>query len=72
VLPLQNLSGDPAQDYFALKGRGLGLTSMKERLKLVGGELSIDSKPSNASTIGNPQILQGFDAREFAATKNRR
>jgi len=28
----------------AIKGRGLGLTSMRERLKLVGGQLSIESQ----------------------------
>ena len=32
-------------------GHGLGLTSMKERLKLVGGELSIHSKPQEGTTI---------------------
>jgi PAS domain S-box-containing protein len=35
----------------ALRGRGLGLTSMKERLKLVGGELSIESTASRGTTI---------------------
>jgi PAS domain S-box-containing protein len=35
----------------AIKGRGLGLTSMKERLKLVQGKLSIDSKPQRGTTI---------------------
>jgi len=39
---------DPEQ---AIKGRGLGLTSMKERLKLVDGQLSIDSKPQHGTTI---------------------
>jgi PAS domain S-box-containing protein len=34
-----------------LKGRGLGLISMRERLKLVGGELSIDSEPHQGTTI---------------------
>ena len=28
----------------AIRGRGLGLTSMRERLKLVHGKLSIDSQ----------------------------
>jgi PAS domain S-box-containing protein len=39
---------DPAE---AIKGRGLGLVSMKERLNLVGGELSIESQPGNGTTI---------------------
>jgi len=33
------------------KGSGLGLTSMKERLKLVGGELSIDTQRQRGTTI---------------------
>lgn len=32
-------------------GRGLGLTSMKERLKLVGGEFSVDSQLDCGTTI---------------------
>ena len=35
----------------AIEGGGLGLTSMKERLKLVGGELRIKSRPSRGTTI---------------------
>ncbi len=35
----------------AIKGPGLGLTSMQERLKLVDGKLSIDSKPQRGTTI---------------------
>jgi PAS domain S-box-containing protein len=35
----------------ALKGRGLGLTSMQERLKLVGGQFSIDAKLLRGTTI---------------------
>jgi signal transduction histidine kinase len=35
----------------ALNGHGLGLTSMKERLKLVDGRLSIDSKVGHGTTI---------------------
>jgi len=34
-----------------ITGRGLGLTSMKERLKLVNGQLSIDSKLQQGTTI---------------------
>jgi PAS domain S-box-containing protein len=35
----------------AMKSTGLGLTSMRERLRLVGGELSIDSQPKLGTTI---------------------
>ena len=35
----------------AQRGQGLGLTSMRERLKLVGGELSIASQPARGTTI---------------------
>jgi PAS domain S-box-containing protein len=35
----------------AMKGRGLGLTSMRERLKLVNGYLSIDSRRQRGTTI---------------------
>ena len=35
----------------ATKGTGLGLTSMQERLRLVGGELSINSQPKRGTTI---------------------
>jgi len=36
---------------YAMKGNGLGLTSMQERLKLVNGELSIHSRPSSGTSI---------------------
>jgi PAS domain S-box-containing protein len=35
----------------AMKGNGLGLTSMKERLHLVKGEMSIDSQPQRGTVI---------------------
>jgi signal transduction histidine kinase len=35
----------------AMQGPGLGLISMRERLKLVNGEFSIDSQPRSGSTI---------------------
>jgi signal transduction histidine kinase len=35
----------------AMKGRGLGLISMKERVALVAGEISIESQPQNGTTI---------------------
>jgi signal transduction histidine kinase len=39
---------DPAA---AMKGPGFGLISVKERLKLVGGELVIESQPQQGTTI---------------------
>jgi signal transduction histidine kinase len=35
----------------AIKGRGLGLTSMIERLKVANGRLSIDSDPQHGTTL---------------------
>jgi signal transduction histidine kinase len=35
----------------AMNGRGVGLVSMKERLKLVDGQLFIDSKMQQGTTI---------------------
>jgi PAS domain S-box-containing protein len=35
----------------ARRGRGLGLTSMQERVRLVGGVIVIDSKPLSGTTI---------------------
>lgn len=35
----------------ALKGHGLGLTSMKERVKLVEGQFFIDSQPNHGTTV---------------------
>src|SRR5262249_47029880 len=53
---------DPVE---AVKGRGLGLTSMKERLKLVDGELSIESQRQAGSTIRVrvPFIFRTISAR---------
>jgi PAS domain S-box-containing protein len=45
---------DPGVGFDAesvMSGQGLGLTSMRERLKLVGGKLSIDSKLVGGTTI---------------------
>jgi PAS domain S-box-containing protein len=39
---------DPA---VAMKGQGVGLMSMKERMKLIDGELSIESRPQLGTTI---------------------
>jgi PAS domain S-box-containing protein len=35
----------------AMQGRGLGVTSMQERVRLVGGTILIDSKPLGGTTI---------------------
>jgi signal transduction histidine kinase len=35
----------------ARQSRGLGLTSMKERVRLVGGTIAIESKPMGGTTI---------------------
>ena len=35
----------------ATQGRGLGLTSMKERVRLVNGTITIESKPMGGTTI---------------------
>jgi len=35
----------------ALRGEGLGLTSMRERIRLINGTVSIESKPKGGTTI---------------------
>jgi signal transduction histidine kinase len=35
----------------AFLGKGLGLTSMRERVRLVNGTIAIDSKPNAGTTI---------------------
>jgi len=44
-------SGVGFRPQAAMNGRGLGVTSMRERLHLVKGELSIESKPDCGTTI---------------------
>ena len=44
-------SGCGFDAWAAVKGSGLGLTSMRERLKLVHGELSIESQLRKGTTI---------------------
>jgi signal transduction histidine kinase len=44
-------SGVGFEPELAMSGHGLGLISMRERMKLVGGQLSIDSKPEHGTTI---------------------
>jgi PAS domain S-box-containing protein len=43
--------GEGFDSEAGMQGEGLGLTSMKERLKLVNGQLSIDSQPKHGTTI---------------------
>jgi signal transduction histidine kinase len=44
-------SGAGFDPKIATNGNGLGLTSMKERLRLVNGQLSIDSSPHQGTTV---------------------
>ena len=44
-------SGAGFNPHEAMRGPGLGLTSMQERLKVVGGQLSIHSRPGRGTTI---------------------
>ena len=44
-------SGAGFDPHEAMRGPGLGLTSMRERLKVVGGQLSIHSQPGRGTTI---------------------
>jgi PAS domain S-box-containing protein len=44
-------SGVGFQPQEAIRGRGIGLLSMQERLKLVKGKLSVDSSPQRGTTI---------------------
>ena len=44
-------SGAGFDPHEAMRGAGLGLTSMKERLKVVGGQLSIHSQRGRGTTI---------------------
>ena len=50
-------------DVEATAGFGLGLTSMRERLKLVGGELFIESQSSRGTTIRARTPIQGGGER---------
>jgi PAS domain S-box-containing protein len=52
----------------AVDGRGLGLTSMKERLKLVGGELFIQSGLSRGTTIVARVPLSDDRVRRLGST----
>ena len=51
----------------AMKGRGLGLVSMQERMKLVKGEFSIDSQLKRGTTI-HATVLLGSGSSSAHAT----
>ena len=51
---IQMVVGDLGRGFdldAALQGKGLGLTSMRERVRLVNGTISIESKPRGGTTI---------------------
>jgi len=51
----------------ALQGAGLGLTSMQERARLVGGEITIDSRPRSGTKIHvRVPFDSGIDSRKAA------
>ena len=47
----------------AKKGRGLGLTSMQERIRLVNGKMAIESKPMGGTTI---HVRVPFGSEKFS------
>jgi hypothetical protein len=53
----------------AMKGRGLGLVSMRERMKLVKGEFSIDSQPKGGTTI-HARVLLGQEVAPSSRYEN--
>lgn len=54
-------------DAAALKGPGFGLMIMRERLKQVGGELSIESQPGRGTTI-HAQVPLHFQEKSAGAS----
>lgn len=56
----------------ASKGRGLGLTSMSERLKLVGGQLSIESLVGGGTTIHAAVPLQNTETGKRGAEETQK
>jgi len=51
----------------AKKGRGLGLTSMQERVRLVNGKIAIESKPTGGTTVHVRVPLSSENASQLAA-----
>ena len=60
-------SGVGFEQQNVLNRRGLGLISMRERLQLVGGEFSIESKPGCGTTISARVPLEAQAYRATAA-----
>lgn len=50
----------------ALAGKGLGLTSMRERVRLVNGTIVIESKPVGGTTV-HVHVPSGLEHRSQAA-----
>jgi signal transduction histidine kinase len=61
-------SGVGFNPHIAMKGSGLGLVSMQERLKLVNGRFSIRSQPGQGSTIHACVPLLTRSAQSSAVT----
>jgi PAS domain S-box-containing protein len=55
----------------AMQGRGLGLTSMQERIRLVNGTIEIQSKPMGGTTVHVRVPFKSERVSERAAVKQR-
>ena len=60
-------SGNGFDIEAARRGQGLGLTSMQERVRLVGGTMAIESKPMGGTTIHVRVPLESEDRSQRAA-----
>lgn len=58
-------SGKGFEVEAATQGKGLGLTSMQERVRLVNGSISIQSEPMNGTTI---EVVVPFDRQSQQLT----
>ena len=50
----------------ALQGKGVGLTSMRERVRLVNGSIAIDARPMGGTTVHISVPLDSEHAQEKA------
>jgi signal transduction histidine kinase len=53
----------------AMKGKGLGLSSMRERVRLLNGTIKIDSKPMGGTSIHVRVPLESEHIPQRAAAK---